>query len=120
MSPNHTTKVRNGIDTTFAHRRKRKAGVPVNQSIPAQQIEDFVVEQIRSAQYPPELLTKSLQSLSGKNEHRLAMLEEELRLLGRDTDRWNSELYRLTPNCNHHDTIHRLLQDWQIYRIEFA
>lgn len=25
------------------------------------------------------------------------MLEEELRLLGRDTDRWNSELYRLTP-----------------------
>jgi site-specific DNA recombinase len=25
------------------------------------------------------------------------MLEEELRLLGRDTDRWNSELYKLAP-----------------------
>ena len=34
------------------------------------------------------------------------MLEEELRLLGRDTNRWNSELYRLTPELqsSRHDS----------------
>ena len=98
MSPNHTTKGKKRYRYYICTSAQKKGwSTCESKSIPAQQIEDFVVEQIRSAQYPPELLTKSLQSLSGKNEHRLAMLEEELRLLGRDTNRWNSELYRLTP-----------------------
>lgn len=98
MSPNHTTKGKKRYRYYICTSAQKKGwSTCESKSIPAQQIEDFVVEQIRSAQYPPELLAKSLQSLSGRNQHRRLMLEEELRLLGRDTDRWNSEIYRLTP-----------------------
>jgi site-specific DNA recombinase len=59
-----------------------------SKSIPAKQIEDFVIEQIKKIGYAPELIQDVVTSVADKMKGQLKQLEDERLALGRDTARW--------------------------------
>ncbi|MDZ4849967.1 MAG: hypothetical protein SGI77_11835, partial [Pirellulaceae bacterium] len=83
-----------------------------SKSIPAKQIEDFVIEQIKKIGYAPELIQDVVTSVSDKMKGQFKQLEDERLALGRDTARWNSEIRKTTalirPNETDSPAIARL------------
>ncbi len=67
-----------------------------SKSIPAAQIEQFVVEQIRTLGRDPALLTEVLAQARAQGQAAAATWEAEQRALEQDLPRWHGEVRRLT------------------------
>jgi site-specific DNA recombinase len=66
-----------------------------SKSIPAREIEGFVVDQIRGIGRDPALLADTLEETRAQAKERIAELERESRVLVRDLGRHNAELREL-------------------------
>lgn len=114
MTPNHTTKGGNKRYRYYVCTAAQKRGWHTcpSKSIPAKQIEDFVIEQIKKIGYAPELIEDVVASVADKMKGQLKQLEDERLALGRDTARWNSEIRKTTalirPNETDSPAIARL------------
>jgi site-specific DNA recombinase len=97
MTPAHTTK--NGSKRyryyTCSGAQKRGWDTCPSKSIPAGQVERFVVEQIRCIGRDAALLQETFAQASAQANTRLAELEAEQRIVERDLVRWNAELRAL-------------------------
>jgi site-specific DNA recombinase len=89
MTPNHTTKGGNKRYRYYVCTSAQKRGWHTcpSKSIPAKQIEDFVIEQIKKIGYAPELIQDVVTSVADKMKGQLKQLEDERLALGRDTAR---------------------------------
>ncbi len=98
--------------TTITAAQKRGWHTCPSKSIPAKQIEDFVIEQIKKIGYAPELIQDVVTSVADKMKGQLKQLEDERFALGRDTARWNSEIRKtsalIRPNETDSPAIARL------------
>jgi site-specific DNA recombinase len=97
MSPTHAT--RNGTKRYryYVCNQAQKRGwhnCP-SQSIPAAEIERFVVDQIKSIGKDPALLNEVIAQARNQGESRLAELETDRRGLERELKRWNAEVRSL-------------------------
>jgi site-specific DNA recombinase len=94
MTPTHTT--RNGTKRyryyVCSGAQKRGWDTCPSKSIPAAQIEQFVVEQIKCVGKDPALLHATIGQVRRQEEARLADLETERRGLERDLARWHGEV----------------------------
>ena len=114
MTPNHTTKGGNKRYRYYVCTSAQKRGWHTcpSKSIPAKQIEDFVIEQIKKIGYAPELIQDVVTSVADKMKGQLRQLEDERLALGRDTARWNSEIRKtsalIRPNETDSPAIARL------------
>jgi len=98
MTPNRTTKGGNKRYRFYVCTAAQKRGSHTcpSKSIPAKQIEDFVIEQIKKIGYALELIQDVVTSVAEKMMGQLKQLEDERLALGRDTARWNSEIRKTT------------------------
>lgn len=106
MTPNHTTRAGNKRYRYYVCAAAQKRGWHTcpSKSVPAKQIEDFVVEQIKKIGYAPELIQDVTHQIAEKMKGQLKQLEDERLALGRDTARWNSELRKTTALIRPNDT----------------
>jgi site-specific DNA recombinase len=97
MSPAHTTK-KNRRYRYYVCTAAQKKGWDTcpSKSIPAEQIEKFVVEQIRGIGRDPALLREVLSQARVQHAARTAELEVEERGLARDLGAWHKEATRLS------------------------
>jgi site-specific DNA recombinase len=97
MTPAHTTK--NGSKRyryyTCSGAQKRGWDTCPSKSIPAGEIERFVIEQIKCIGRDPALLRETFVEATAQVNTRLAELEAERRVLERDVRRWNAEVRAL-------------------------
>jgi site-specific DNA recombinase len=104
MTPAHTTKgerrYRYYVCTTA---QKRGWQACPTKSIPAGEVEHFVVEQVRCIGTDPALLHATLAQARQQDEARVAELETEQRGLERDQSRWHAELRRLAARLGPDD-----------------
>lgn len=98
MTPNHTTKGGNKRYRYYVCSAAQKRGWHTCQSksIPAKQIDDFVIDQIKKTGYAPELIQDVVTSVADKMKGQLKQLDDERLALDRDTARWNSEIRKTT------------------------
>ncbi|MCX7429089.1 MAG: recombinase family protein [Planctomycetia bacterium] len=104
MSPTHCT--RNGTKRyryyVCTNAQKRGWGNCPSKSIPAPEIERFVVDQIKRIGRDPTLLSETVAQAQQQGQTRVAELETEHRGLERELGRWNSEvrdlLDQIAPN----------------------
>jgi len=98
MTPNHTAKSGNKRYRYYVCTTAQKRGWHTcsSKSIAAKQIEDFVIEQIKTIGYAPELIQDVVTSVADKMNGQLKQLEDERLALGRDTSSWNSEIRKTT------------------------
>jgi len=114
MTPNHTTKGGNKRYRYYVCTAAQKRGWHTcpSKSIPAKQIEDFVIAQIKKIGYAPELIQDVVTSVADKMKGQLEQLEDERLALGRDTARWDSEIRKtsalIRPNETDTPAIARL------------
>ncbi len=93
MTPSHTSKGnRKYRYYVCTHAQKRGWDQCPSKSIPAAQVEAFVVEQIRCVGRDPDLFAQAVAEAREKDEARLDELEAERRQLERDLARWHTEL----------------------------
>jgi site-specific DNA recombinase len=104
MSPTHSTlhgKKRYRYYVCTNAQKRGWANCP-SKSIPAPEIERFVVEQIKRIGRDPTLLGKTVAQAKRQGESRVAELEAERRGLERELGRWNAEvrglLDQIAPN----------------------
>jgi site-specific DNA recombinase len=94
MTPAHATK--NGGKRyryyNCLNAQKRGWDACPTKSVPAQEIENFVVEQIRGIGNDPALIRETVRQVALQGEKRLKELEAEQRGLERDLARWNGEV----------------------------
>ena len=97
MSPTHSTK--NGAKRyryyVCTGAQKRGWNSCPSKSIPAGEIERFVVEQIQCIGRDPALLHETINQARGQGESHVAALEVERRGLERELARWNGEVRTL-------------------------
>jgi site-specific DNA recombinase len=113
MTPAHSTKgdrrYRYYVCTSAQKRGRDSCST---KSIPAGEVEQFVVEQIRCIGTDPTLLHATLAQARAQDEARIAELETEQRGLERDQSRWHAELRKLAARIGPDDaegpTIARL------------
>ncbi len=104
MSPSHSTKNGNKRYRYYVctHAQKRGWDNCPSKSIPAPEIERFVVDQIKRIGKDPTLLHETLAQAREQGQSRVAELEAERRGLERELGRWNGEvrglLDQITPN----------------------
>ncbi len=106
MTPNHTTKGGNKRYRYYVCTNAQKRGWDScpSKSIPAKQIEDFVIEQIKKVGYAPDLL-KDVVTLAHVNAKcNLKELEGEKFSLERDMARWLAEIHKTTPLIRPNET----------------
>ena len=85
-----------GIATTSATRPRNEVGTTaLRKSIPATEIERFVVEQIKCIGKDPALLHEVVAQARSQGKAHLAELETERRGLERELGRWNAEVGNL-------------------------
>ncbi len=98
MTPNHTTKAGNKRYRYYVCSSAQKRGWHTcpSKSIPAKQIEDFVVSQVKKIGYAPEILKEVVEATKLKAQKHLLQLKEERGTLERDTTRWNNEIFKMT------------------------
>jgi site-specific DNA recombinase len=113
MTPTHTTrKGRRYRYYVCIAAQKSGWGTCPSKSIPAQQIEAFVVDRIRCVGRDPELLHDVLAQAREKDEARTAELETEQRGLEKDVNRWHAEVRKLSlqfqPSADNGDLVGRL------------
>ena len=99
MTPNHTTKGGNKRYRYYVCTNAQKRGWDScpSKSIPAKQIEDFVIEQIKKVGYAPDLLKDVVTLAHEKAKCNLKELEGEKFSLERDMARWLAEIHKTTP-----------------------
>jgi site-specific DNA recombinase len=113
MTPTHTTR-KNRRYRYYLCSTAQKSGWDAcpSKSIPAQEIEAFVVERIRCIGRDPELLRSVLAQAREKDEARTAELEAEQRGLEKDLNRWHTEVRKLSiqfqPNEDNGELVGRL------------
>jgi site-specific DNA recombinase len=96
MTPAHTTKgARRYCYYTCTSAQKRGWHTCPTKSIPAGQVEAFVLEQVRCIGSDPALLQQTLAQAREQEEARVAELETEQRSLAHDQSRWEAELRKL-------------------------
>jgi site-specific DNA recombinase len=93
MTPAHSTR-RNKRWRYYCCTGAQKRGWATcpSKSVPAGEIEKFVVEQIRCIGRDPALVRETFAQASAQAQGRLAELEVERRVLERDVARWTTEL----------------------------
>lgn len=97
MSPSHTSKGNRRYRYYLCGSAQKKGwNTCPSKSIPAEQIEAFVVDQIRSVGRDPALLREVLAQARTQHEARTAELETEERGLSRDLNAWHREATRLS------------------------
>jgi site-specific DNA recombinase len=84
-----------------------------SKSIPAPEIERFVVEQVRAVGRDPELVGETLKAARSKGRERVKELEAEKRALERDLARHNTELRKLAGRIATNGTATDLVADLQ-------
>jgi site-specific DNA recombinase len=98
MTPSHTTK--NGSKRyryyVCSSAQKRGWDTCPSKSIPAAEIEQFVVEQIKCIGRDPALLQETLAQARAQDETRVGELEAEQRTLEKDLTRWHTEVRKLS------------------------
>jgi site-specific DNA recombinase len=106
MTPNHTTKAGNKRYRYYVCTGAQKRGWHTcpSKSIPAKQIEDFVIQQIKKVGYAPVLVQEVVTGVADKMQDQLKQLEGERLALGRDTARWNSEIRKTSTLIRPHET----------------
>jgi len=97
MTPSHSTK--NGTKRyryyVCVNAQKRGAAVCPSRSVPAAQVEQVVVAQVRRACQDPALLPATIAQARRQDDARLAELEAERRALDKDLARWHAEVRKL-------------------------
>ena len=106
MTPNHTTKSGNKRYRYYVCTNAQKRGWDScpSKSIPAKQIEDFVIEQIKKVGYAPDLLKEVVTLAHEKAKCNLKELEGEKFSLERDMARWLAEIHKTTPLIRPNET----------------
>jgi site-specific DNA recombinase len=113
MTPSHTTRKgrRYRYYVCIAAQKLGWATCP-SKSIPAQQIEAFVVDRIRCVGRDPDLLRDVLAQARQKDQARTAELETEQRGLEKNLSRWHAEVRKLSvqfrPNEDNGELVGRL------------
>jgi site-specific DNA recombinase len=97
MSPSHTTK----RDRRYRYylclaAQKKGWGTCPSKSLPAEQIEAFVLDRVRCVGRDPDLLREVLAQARAGHEARTAELETEQRGLQKDLSAWHAEVRRLS------------------------
>jgi site-specific DNA recombinase len=97
MSPTHSTRNGNKRYRYYVCTNAQKRGWHTcpSPSIPAGEIEQFVVEQVRRIGQDPALLQATIAQARSQSESRLAELEAERRGLERDLSQWSAEILGL-------------------------
>jgi len=100
MTPTHTTKEGNKRYRYYVCSSAQKNGWRTcpSKSVPAGDVERFVVEQIRCIGKDPAMLAETLTRAGDQGRSRLDELERERRGLERNLSRWNEEVLKLTVN----------------------
>jgi len=96
MGHSYTTKKGNRCYRYYVCYQAQKQGWEScpSKSLPAEQVEQFVVEQIRCIGRDPELLARTLAQLNQKHAEASAAAERELRLLERERQKLAGEVRR--------------------------
>jgi site-specific DNA recombinase len=97
MSPTHSTKGNKRYRYYLClHAQKLGWDSCPSKSIPAGEIDRFVVDQIRHVAQNPELVSETLQQINAQQQEQVAALQSELTVLGRDLAHWNNELFEVS------------------------
>jgi site-specific DNA recombinase len=97
MSPTHSTKGNKRYRYyVCTHAQKTGWNSCPSKSIPAGEIERFVIDQIRHVAHNPDLVRETLQQINAQQQSQVASLESELMILGRDLAHWNRELFEVS------------------------
>jgi site-specific DNA recombinase len=97
MTPSHTSKNQRRYRYYLCSSAQKKGWATCpSKTLPAQQIEAFVVDRIRCVGRDPELLRQVLTQVWEKNAGRTAELETEQRGLEKDLNRWHTEVRKLS------------------------
>jgi site-specific DNA recombinase len=102
MTPTHTTKDGNKRYRYYVCSSAQKRGWHTcpSKSIPAGEIERFVVEQIKCIGKDPVLLNETFAEARAQGSARVAELETERRGLERELGRWNAEVRKLAGDAS--------------------
>jgi len=94
MTQNHTNKAGNKRYRYYVCSSAQKRGwhTCASKSIPAEQIEDFVVSQVKKIGYAPDILKDVVEATQTKAQKYLLKLKEERNALERDNARWSNEI----------------------------
>jgi site-specific DNA recombinase len=97
MTPAHSTKKGGKRYRYYACTNAQKRGWDAcpTKSVPAQEIENFVVDQIRGIGNDPALIRETVRQVAVQGEKRVKELEQEQRGIDRDLTRWNSDVRAL-------------------------
>ncbi len=116
MTPTHTTRKDNRRYRYYVCCSAQKQGHATcpSKTVPAQPIEEFVVERIRCLGRDPELLRNVLAQTRQQHEARTTAMEVEAKSLERDLTSWHGEIRRLSvqlrPGEDNGDLVGRLAE----------
>ena len=118
MTPSHATKNGNKRYRYYVccHAQQRGWRNCPSPSIPATEIEQFVINQIRAIGRDPDLIHETVTQARRQAEADLTTLEAEMASLTRDLARWNVEVRDVVPHvgpCDTHSPVVARLADLQ-------
>lgn len=98
MSPSCTTKKKTKQYRYYVCSNAQKRGWDKcpSKSVPAHEIEKFVIDQIRGIGEDPALLEETLSQARQQDQEQVTSLETEQRKLGRDLLSWQKEIHQLS------------------------
>lgn len=123
MTPTHTMRNGNKRYRYYVCTKAQQRGWHTcpSKSIPAVEIERFVVDQIRTIGCDPNLLRATLKDVGSRSNARVAELEAERRSLERELARWHAEvrelLKQMVPGTANSPTMSRLAEMQERIRI---